>query len=226
MPTMRPAGGQEWPTWESAGSLDDDSGSWGRTVCGYPVLGGQAWLGGAETMPYVALGIGSPAVKARIAEALRGRCAGFPTLVHPTVVKSSRVQLADGVIVTAGNILTTEVSVAEFVTLNLMCTVGHDCEIGRYVTVAPGVNISGNVRIGEGCDVGTGSAVVQGLSIGAWTVVGAGAVVSRDLPDNCTAVGVPAKPIKFREPGWQFTRGDATDRGATPASPTSPASAS
>jgi len=29
------------------------------------------------------------------------------------------------------------------------------------------------------------------------TIVGAGAVVSRSLPDDCTAVGIPAKPIKF-----------------------------
>lgn len=56
----------------------------------------------------------------------------------------------EGVVVTAGNILTTEIRLHDFAMLNLMCTVGHDCEIGRFVTVSPGVNISGNVGAGGG----------------------------------------------------------------------------
>lgn len=47
--------------------------------------------------------------------------------------------------------------------------------------------------------IGTGSAVIQGINIGRNTVVGAGAVVVKDLPADCTAVGSPAKPIKFHE---------------------------
>lgn len=35
--------------------------------------------------------------------------------------------------------------------------------------------------------------------IGDYTIVGAGAVVAKTLPAKCTAVGVPAKPIKFHE---------------------------
>ena len=31
------------------------------------------------------------------------------------------------------------------------------------------------------------------------TIVGAGAVVVKDIPAKCTAVGAPAKPIKFFE---------------------------
>ena len=45
--------------------------------------------------------------------------------------------------------------------------------------------------------MGTGSKIIQGLSVGMNTFVGAGAVVVRNLPPDCTAVGVPAKPIKI-----------------------------
>jgi acetyltransferase-like isoleucine patch superfamily enzyme len=37
------------------------------------------------------------------------------------------------------------------------------------------------------------------LTIGENTIIGAGAVVSKSLPANCTAVGIPAKPIKFHD---------------------------
>ena len=51
-------------------------------------------------------------------------------------------------------------------------TVGNDVYFGNNVIVLPGVNIGNNV------------------------VIGAGAVVTRDIPDNSVAVGVPARVIK------------------------------
>ena len=63
----------------------------------------------------------------------------------------------------------------------------------------PSVNISGEVIIKEGVYIGTGAKIVNQLDIGENTIVGAGAVVSKSLPANCTAVGIPAKPIKFHK---------------------------
>ncbi|HOJ85133.1 MAG TPA: DapH/DapD/GlmU-related protein, partial [Bacillota bacterium] len=53
--------------------------------------------------------------------------------------------------------------------------------------------------IKEGCLIGTNSALIEGISIGEWSIIGAGAVVTKDIPPHCTAVGVPAKPIKFHQ---------------------------
>lgn len=38
--------------------------------------------------------------------------------------------------------------------------------------------------------------IMPGVNIGNKVVIGAGAIVSRDIPDNSVAVGVPAKVIK------------------------------
>jgi sugar O-acyltransferase (sialic acid O-acetyltransferase NeuD family) len=190
------------PTWEVAGFLDDDEARRGQRLCGLPILGGRAWLEEASPRPAVVLGVGSPVVKRAMHRGLTALGVDFPALVHPNVVMSRRVRVGAGAVITAGNVLTTEIEVRPFTTLNLACTVGHDSVLGDYVTVSPGVNLSGNVRVGQGTDVGTGSKVIQGISIGEWSVVGAGAVVARDLPANCTAVGVPAKVIKVRDPDW------------------------
>jgi sugar O-acyltransferase (sialic acid O-acetyltransferase NeuD family) len=189
--------------WELLGFLDDRPESRGTVLNDLPVLGGAAWIVEQQRPVYVALGVGSPAAKRRLAERLRGRAAGFPALVHPTVVASRYVDYGDGVIVTAGNVLTTNIVLGDFAMLNLTCTVGHDTTVGAFATISPGVNVSGRVHIGDGCEIGTGAAIIQGVTIGAWSVVGAGAVVTKDLPADCTAVGVPAKPIKHRVPGWQ-----------------------
>ena len=80
-----------------------------------------------------------------------------------------------------------------------MCTVGHDTIIGNYSSFMPSVNISGEVKINEGVYVGTGAKIINQIEIGGQTIVGAGAVVARTLPSRCTAVGIPAKVIKYHE---------------------------
>lgn len=53
-----------------------------------------------------------------------------------------------------------------------------------------GITVGDNVYFGYGC------VVLPGVTIGDNVVVGAGAVVSRDIPSNSVAVGVPARVIK------------------------------
>ncbi|HAV03288.1 MAG TPA: acetyltransferase, partial [Chryseobacterium sp.] len=73
----------------------------------------------------------------------------------------------------------------------------HDTIIKDYCSFMPSVNISGEVTIEQGVYAGTGTKIINLLEIGENTIIGAGAVVSKSLPANCTAVGIPAKPIKF-----------------------------
>lgn len=52
------------------------------------------------------------------------------------------------------------------------------------------------VRIGAGAWIGTGAIVMN--DVGMNTIVGAGAVVTKPLPSDCVAVGVPAVVIRDR----------------------------
>ena len=52
------------------------------------------------------------------------------------------------------------------------------------------------VRIGWGSWIGTNSVILPGVNIGRQVAVGAGSVVTSDLPDNCVAVGSPARVIQ------------------------------
>ncbi len=54
-----------------------------------------------------------------------------------------------------------------------------------------------DIIIGEGCFIGSG-AIIQGkVNIGDNVIIAAGAVVTKDVPDNCFAAGVPAKIINY-----------------------------
>ena len=190
--------------WRLQGFLADDPSAHGTSVGGLPVLGGRAWLAARPAPVDVVVGVGAPAVRRRIVLGLAALPVRFPTLVHPTVVRSDRVAIGDGVVVAAGCVLTVDIALGAHVHVNRCVTIGHDCVVGDWATLAPAAVLSGAVTVGEGSDVGAGATVVQGRTIGAWSVVGAGAVVVHDLPADCTAVGVPARVIKQREPSWHL----------------------
>lgn len=52
------------------------------------------------------------------------------------------------------------------------------------------------VEIGSDCWLAAKVTVTRGVAIGSRTVVGANAVVTRDLPEGCIAVGIPAKALE------------------------------
>lgn len=185
--------------WNVLGFLDDNIDNHGMKINGLLVLGGKEWLSDKSRISIV-LGIGSPKVKKGIIRKLEKYTnVVYPNLIHPTVTFSRFNNIGSGNVICEGNILTTNIKLFDFVTINLNCTIGHDAELGSYSTVLPNGSISGNVVFEECVDFGTNSTIIQGLRVGEGTVVGAGAVVVKDLPPKCTAVGMPAKPIKFHE---------------------------
>lgn len=178
----------------------DDGIEKGKIINGFPVLGNLNELNTLKTNLAVVLGIGNPIVKSKIIASLTNDLLSYPTIIHPSVlISNDAVSIGDGCVICAGTIITCNIKIANFVTLNLICTVGHDTIIDIFSSFMPSVNISGEVHIAEKVYVGTGAKIINQLIIGKNTIVGAGAVVSRSLPENCTAVGIPAKPIKFHE---------------------------
>jgi acetyltransferase-like isoleucine patch superfamily enzyme len=56
-----------------------------------------------------------------------------------------------------------------------------------------------DVNIGHNVWMGYGACILRGVTVGENSVVGTSAVVTRDLPANAVAAGVPARVIRMRE---------------------------
>ena len=176
----------------------DDSVEKGEIVNGYPILGGIKELNNYKEELFLAISIGDPKIKKNILDKITNKNIKYPILIHPRAsVSQDEVNIGKGTIICEGTIITCNITIGKFVIFNLSCTVGHDTTIHDYSAFMPAVNISGEVEIGENVYVGTGAKIINQLKIEENTIVGAGAVVSKSLPANCTAVGIPAKPIKF-----------------------------
>lgn len=188
------------PQWKFIGFYDDGIRK-GEVINDYLVLGGLEELNLVSEPLALVFAVGDPRTKKRIHGLIKNTKIFYPSLIHPNVIMGDRkfITIEEGCIITAGNILTVNIELGKYVILNLSCTVGHDTIIKDYSSFMPGVNISGEVIIHEGVYVGTGVKIINQLEIGKETIIGAGAVVSKSLPEKCTAVGIPAKPIKFHE---------------------------
>lgn len=186
--------------WKLIGFFDDGIAS-GTMVNGYPVIGGSRALGEWASELSVVIAVGNPKTKVEILDRIHNPHLQFPVLMHPSVIcgREEFVQIGEGSIVCAGTILTTNITVGRHVILNLACTVGHQTEIGDFSSFMPTCNISGEVKIGRKNYWGTGAKVINGVTTSDRVTVGAGAVVTRDLPEGATAVGVPAKVIRVEK---------------------------
>jgi sugar O-acyltransferase (sialic acid O-acetyltransferase NeuD family) len=143
------------------------------------------------------LGVGFPDLRNELYTrfAATGRFV-FPALVHPRADIGGGCELADGVVVSSGCVVTTDVRLGAGTLLNPRSGIGHDTIVGRCTVVNPGANISGSVTIGDAVLIGSGATVLQGVTIGDRAVIGAGAVVTHDVPAGTTVVGVPARPMR------------------------------
>ena len=183
--------------WNVLGFIDENPALHGQPLCELPVLGGFDWLTNRPVI-HVISGVGGNAVRRKFATLVAALGIPFATLVHPDARKSRFVEIGEGTLVCAGNLLTTQVKVGRHVNLNLDCTVGHDVVIEDFCNVSPGVHLSGFVHLGEDVDVGTGAVILPGKNVGRNTTIGAGAVVTADLPMDAVAVGIPAKVVRTK----------------------------
>jgi len=74
--------------------------------------------------------------------------------------------------------------------------IGHDGGTLLFRDLVPDLEITKPITIGDDVYIGNDVKILPGVTIGSKVIIGTGAVVSKDIPDNSVAVGVPARVIK------------------------------
>lgn len=143
------------------------------------------------------IGIGNPTLRERMYDKFTNLGGQFvSTISIHARISSFDTFIGDGCNILAGSVFSNSVVLGKGCMVYYNAIITHDCVIGNFVELSPGAKVLGDVVIGSYSQIGANSTILPKLKIGENVVVGAGAVVTKDLPDNCVAVGIPAKIIK------------------------------
>ena len=93
-----------------------------------------------------------------------------------------------------------------FIDHGMGVVIGETAEVGDYVTLFQGVTLGGTGKergkrhptLGNHVVVGAGAKILGGIKIGNNVKIGANSAVLKNVPDNSTVIGVPARIIKTR----------------------------
>lgn len=186
------------PTWNILGFMDDNDEIQKTEINGYKVLGKTDDVK-KYSSAYFLCAVGASKVRERIVNKIKAVNPDikFGTVIDPDAEISDLVTIGEDTIICAHTIITVNIAIGNHVIINLDCTIGHDAIIQDFATLYPSVNVSGITNIGHAVELGTGMQIIQGKKIGNYSIVGSGAIVVKDIPEKCTAVGIPARPIKF-----------------------------
>jgi sugar O-acyltransferase (sialic acid O-acetyltransferase NeuD family) len=179
--------------WQSIAFLDDDESI--NTSIGLEVIGttDDAFTYKDEADFFVA--IGNNAVREKVQEKLIKQGLNIVSLVHPSSVIGTDVEIGIGTAVMAGVVINTSSIIGRGCIINTSCSLDHDNVIEDYVHISPGVSLAGTVKIGCGSWLGIGSVASNNVNICSGCKVGAGAVVVKDITEPGIYVGVPVRRL-------------------------------
>lgn len=146
-----------------------------------------------KLLNHLHIAIGDNKIRENVALKFSQSLSDLQTIIHKKSIVSSSSIIKEGCFVAAGAIVGPDSLINHGTIVNHMAIVDHDCQIGSWVHIAPNATLGGGVMLDDGVFVGAGSVVLPGIRVGKNSIVGAGAVVTQDVPDGSTVIGIPAK---------------------------------
>lgn len=83
--------------------------------------------------------------------------------------------------------------------VNPNAIIGNNCNLSQGLTI--GTNYKKSAVIGDNVYIGPSVCLIEDVKIGKNVTIGAGSIVTKDIPENSTAVGNPAKILNSDNPG-------------------------
>ena len=138
------------------------------------------------------IGIGNNEIRKTIAEKYD---VSYYTAIHPTAILPNEYTIEEGTTVMAKTVINMHAHIGQHCIINTGAIVEHDCNIEDYVHISPNATVCGGVRIGECTQIGASATVRNYKSITSHCMIGMGSVVTDDIKESGTYIGIPARRV-------------------------------
>lgn len=178
---------------------DDDESLHNSKVNGIEVAGKVSDALSLPKSTAVFVPIGNNPIRVKLLKKFEENGFDIPSYIHPQTIIHPSVKIAEkAVYVLPGTTIMPLVTIDKYVMISIGSNIIHHTHLEEGVFVSNGCNVGANITAKKNVYIGMGATIMTGVkTVGENTLIGAGAVVTQDLPGNCTAVGIPAKPIKY-----------------------------
>jgi acetyltransferase-like isoleucine patch superfamily enzyme len=192
---------QRWPSIRRWGKRLHRLSLWPHLL----VLSFKRWIYGIEAVneQLVRSTIGVGEVLAHFGASIGQECVIHgPLILHNTARDYSNLVIGNNVHVGRGVLLdlADEIILEDDAVISMNCTLLTHQNVGERALKGRHRRQIQALRIGAGAYLGASVTVLAGCHVGARTTVGAGAVLTQPLPEDVTAVGVPARIIRHHTP--------------------------
>ncbi|MBN3189598.1 acetyltransferase [Pectobacterium brasiliense] len=152
----------------------------------------------------VVIAIGEPAIRASMAEKIRGSRINLATLIDPSAYISPCSKIGDGVVIYQGVNVSCDTCVEDNVIMQAFSSISHDCHIAAHSITSTYSAMAGAVYVGTRTFIGMGALIKEKIRIGNDVIVGMGANVVSSVPDKMVVLGNPAKIVRENDSGRVF----------------------
>lgn len=136
------------------------------------------------------IAIGNNQSRKKIANKLGEDC--YITLIEKSATVNTDV-IGEGSQILHNSTIQIDSKIGKHCIINTAASIDHDCVLSDFSFIGPNATLCGGVEIGECSFIGAGSVILPYIKIGKNCMIGAGSVVTKDIPDNSTAYGNPAR---------------------------------
>jgi sugar O-acyltransferase (sialic acid O-acetyltransferase NeuD family) len=141
--------------------------------------------------------LGDVHVKSKYIDIIKNKGGKFITLVDARSIVYDITQLGEGVIISPFCIISANVKIGNFTTVQAYSNLGHDAKVGEFCSIESYSFLGGFAQIGNFVTLHTRSTILPHVKVGTNAIVGVGSVVIKNVKEGTSVFGIPAKKIEF-----------------------------